>query len=590
MRNRNIKTNQNITRRTFVIGAGKLGLLFILSCRMFYMQFIKKDEYKTLSDKNRIKIIPLTPKRGTILDRNNNIVAQNKICFNLMLDKSTKYSYKSEIETIINILDLDQEQVQEITKRVARGGYRIPVLIINQMEWSQVASIEEGKANLKSSFIETGFERYYPEGEAVAHLIGYMGKSSSKEKHVYDNNFKVGKNGVERQHENILQGEFGYKKTEVNSRGRHVREIEKKSSVTGNKLKLNIDLELQKKSLEYLDERGCSAVVMDCTNGDVVLYSSAPGYNPNEFNKLSNKYWRELINNPYNPLIDKITKSPYPPGSVFKIVTVLAALEYGIDPKQKINCTGKPMLGGRYFRCWRHSGHGPINMTDALKKSCNSYMYWIARKVGAENISNMAKKLGFGDISGIDLPGEVKGINPSPEWKYKRYKRKWTIGDTLNMAIGQGYNLCTPLQITRMMAVIASKGKLFTPSLASGQKNSYINAEIQQEHLQIISEALFQVVNEPGGTGYANRIWQPNMLLAGKTSTAQVRSKKNAKDNLSRADVAWASRNHAAFSGFAPYHDPKYAITVYYDHGGGGGSSAMPIAKKIMLDIMQKYS
>ncbi len=580
---------QITTRRTFLIGTGKLGLLCLLSGRMFFMQFIKKDEYKTLSDKNRIKIVPLVPRRGTIFDCNNEIIATNKTCFNLLLDKSTKYSYADDLEIIIKILELDEDQIGEVKKRVKRGGYRIPVLLINHMDWEQVATIEERKGELRSSFIDTGLERYYPSGEAIAHLIGYLGKPSEKFNQLHDETFKIGKNGIEKFYNEKLIGGFGHKRIEVNSKGRYVRELDKKPSKDGNNLLLNIDIRIQQKSIEYLDKRGCSAVVMDCTNGNVMLYSSAPMYDPNEFNKLSSKYWKELIGNPYKPLIDKVSKSLYSPGSVFKMVTILAALESGMDPKQIISCTGGPALGGRFFRCWKKGGHGRISMMNALKHSCNSYMYYIAKKVGIEKIAEVARKFGFGSLTGIDIPGEVYGTVPDIAWKKKRFNRKWTLGDSLNVAIGQGFLLCTPVQLVRMTAAIANGGILYTPQIAkSDVPQKGVRVDISDENLEIVREAMYQVVNTPGGTGYRNRIEHQAMIMAGKTGTVQVRSKKNAKENLSASDVEWESRNHATFCGFAPYDNPKYAVAVYYDHGGGGSRSAAPIAKKIMLDIMNK--
>lgn len=581
---------QIMTRRTFVIGGGKLGLLFVLASRMFYMQFIKKDDYKTLSDKNSIKMILIAPKRGEVFDVNNKIIAKNNSCFKLLLDKNGNPKFSLEIDLIIKILELDQEQIKEVEKRVKMGGRRLPAIVIDYLDWQQISTIEERRSELKSVFIDAGFSRYYPTTLSMAHLLGYMGRSNedASSPNVIDENFKVGKNGIERYYEKQLRGEFTYKRIEVNAYGKYVRELAPSASIPGENLYLNIDSELQIQTSSYLSPNGCSAIVMDCTNGSLLICNSMPAYDPNQFINLSAKYWKSLINSPYKPLIDKTIKSLYPPGSIFKIITTLAALEEGINPNLKIVCTGKAVLGGNKFRCAKRAGHGPLNMIDAIKYSCNTYIYDIARQIGADKIIEVAKKFGFGEFTNIDLPGELSGFVPSQKWKQERHGSKWQLGDTLNLSIGQGFLLSTPMQLTRMIAAIASNGKLFTPQIVkSEQKHTQI--DIKQEHLDIVKTALYHVINSPGGTGYRSRINYKSMQMAGKTATAQVRAKKNTEDNLNSANINWSNRNHAIFTGYAPYNNPKFAIAIYYDHGGGGGTAAAPIAQKIMQDVMQKY-
>jgi penicillin-binding protein 2 len=328
---------------------------------------------------------------------------------------------------------------------------------------------------------------------------------------------------------------------------------------------------------------------MDCTNGGMLICSSSPGYDPNKFINLSTKYWNSLMNNPYKPLIDKTIKGLYPPGSIFKIITALAALESGVNPDDKIICTGGPILGGNKFRCSRSRGHGALNMIDAIKHSCNSYIYGIARQIGPDKILEVATKFGFGQRTNIDLPGELSGFIPSQVWKKEKYGTRWNLGDTLNLSIGQGFLLTTPLQLTRMIAAIANGGKLLTPRIVSSE-TEYTQIDVSLEHLDIIKTALYHTINSPGGTGYLSRVNYKSMRMAGKTGTAQVQAKKNAADNLSREDINWESRNHAIFTGYAPFNTPKFAISVYYDHGGGGGRAAAPIAKKIIKDVLKKYS
>ncbi|RTK93369.1 MAG: penicillin-binding protein 2 [Rickettsiales bacterium] len=583
---------QIMTRRTFVIGAGKLGLLFLLLGRMFYMQFLKKDEYKTLSDKNRIKIVLISPARGDILDVNGKIIAQNQTCFNLLLDKNISSTYMKEVELISDILELDPDQILEINKRVKRSGRRVAAIIIDCLKWSQVASIEERKSEFNALFIDTGFNRYYKYNEAIAHLIGYLSRPNKIEKEnikLADESFKIGKNGIEKFYEKYLRGKFGLKRIEINALGKYVRELSYNPSEHGNNLRLNIDAELQQEIMEFLSPQGCSVVVMDCTTGHILISASSPSFDPNQFSKLSNKYWVNLMDNPYKPLIDKTIKSLYPPGSVFKIVTALAALEAGINPDNKVTCTGgKSALGGNSFRCASTRGHGALDMANALKYSCNSYFYAISRQIGAKKIMQVARKLGLGKQTGIDLPSELAGFVPSEEWKKAKHGTRWSVGDTLNLSIGQGFLQTTPMQLTRLFAAIASDGKLFTPKIAI-QKPEYTQINIDPKHLDIIKNALFNTVNTPGGSAYLSRLNHSTIQMAGKTGTAQVQAKKSKSDDLNSLSVAWKSRNHAIFCGYAPHDVPKYVITVYFDHGGGGGRAAVPIAKKVMDLILAKY-
>jgi penicillin-binding protein 2 len=580
-----------MTRRTFVIGAGKLGLLFLLAGRMFYMQFIKKDEYRTLSDNNRIKMILLSPTRGQIFDSDGVIIAKNNTCFRLLLDKNGNPKYSEEINHLVEILELDDYQIDEIKKRMSKEGRRVAAIVIDCLDWNQVAVIEERKADFKSLFIDTGFERFYKSGLSTAHLIGYLGRPGTGEDEptkLADETFKVGKGGIEKFYEEHLRGEFGFKRIEVNALGKYVRELGKSASKPGNDLYLNINAELQENALKHMNAQGCSAIVMDCTNGNVIICASTPSFDPNKFSKLSNQYWNSLINDPYKPLIDKTTKSLYPPGSVFKIITALAALEAGIDPDNKIICTGAPILGGNSFRCSRSRGHGALNMVDALKYSCNHYIYAVARQTGADKIIEVANRFGLGKPTGVDLPGELSGFVPTKQWKMEKYGTKWGVGDTLNLSIGQGFILATPMQLACLITAIASNGKLFSPKIAVGAPN-YVQLDLQQSNLEIIKTALFNTMNTPGGTGYLSRLDYKSMHMAGKTGTAQVQAKKNASDDLSRDNIAWGSRNHAIFSGYAPFDNPKYAISIYFDHGGGGGRASAPIAKKIMQDVLLKY-
>ncbi|XVN43077.1 MAG: penicillin-binding protein 2 [Candidatus Rickettsia vulgarisii] len=586
--------SQLISRRSFLIGAGKAGLFSLLAGKMLYMQLFENDKYTTLSDKNRINFILIPPSRGQVYDINGNILASNQACFKLLLDKNITPNYKDELKIVASVLNLSDEKVNVVNQKVKKANKYLPVVILDNLTWQEMSLIEEQKPYLSSIFIDAGFLRFYPYSSSACHMIGYTGQINEQEKQDLKINylagdFNIGKSGVEKYYEDKLRGEFGYKQIEINALGKQVREIVSSPSIPGKDLHLNIDIDIQEKIQPYLNKNGCSAIVTDVTNGNVIVLAMSPVFESNNFLKLSQNYWQSLVNNPYKPLINKVVQSTYPPGSVFKIITILAGLENGITPDRTFNCTGSTsILGTNSFRCHKHTGHGRVDMYNALKYSCNTYMYEVGRIVGHKKILEIAKKFGFGVKTGIDLSGEASGFLPSEEWKLKRFKSKWAMGDTMNLSIGQGFLLSTPIQLARFATAIANNGKLYVPQLVKNEP-IFEQIEINQKHLDILKDGMYRAVNTPGGTGYYSRILAENHKLAGKTGTAQVQSKANVFDDLSRESIAWERRNHAIFMGFAPYHQPRYSVLVYVDHGGGGGRTSAPIASKIMSMVLDKY-
>ncbi|MGI4776437.1 MAG: penicillin-binding protein 2 [Janthinobacterium lividum] len=583
---------QVISRRTFLVVMSKLGLLSLLASRMFYMQFVKKDEYKTLSDKNRIAIVAVTPMRGEIYDVEGNALVSNIAKFRLLFNKFANRDYQKELLLIYEILNISDEQQLFISKRCIKADLYMSIAIIDQLTWHQISIFEENKPNISSFFVDTFQSRFYHKNFSTSHLLGYIGQVSNEEMKNFktkNKEYSVGKSGLEKYYEKVLSGNFGYKQLEINAYGKYVREISSKPSLSGDNLYLNIDSELQEKTWPYLNRMGCSAIVVDSRNGNILLCSSTPGFESNNFIKLSSKYWDSLINDPFKPLINKTIQNSYPPGSAFKLITILAALEAGYSPTKTINCiAGASAAGTNGFRCWNKHGHGKLDMFGALKHSCNAYMYEISRLIGPDRIILMAEKFGFGTKTGIDLPNEAKGFVPSRKWKKSRFKAEWTLGDTFNIAIGQGYLLATPIQLARFGASIANGGKLYTPCIMK-QENTCNEVNIKPDYIAIVKEAMYQAVNTPGGTAYLSRIPRLGFELAGKTGTAQVQSKLHKDDDLSRESISWEKRNHASFVGFGPYNNPRFAIVVYVDHGGGGGRVAVPIASRIMSDVFDKY-
>ena len=592
MLNNKILHNQLISRRAFLIGSGQLTLFSLLAGKMLYMQLFESDKYRTLSDKNRMNFIILPPNRGQIYDIAGNIIATNRPCFRLLLDANISRNFKKEVQLIFDILELEEEQQLQIKQRIKKANRHIPVLVLDNLNWQQISLIEEQKPLINSIFVDIGFTRFYHFPTAMSHTIGYIGQVNEQEKQELKisnlGDFNIGKSGIEKYYEEQLRGKFGYKQIEVNALGRQVREIASVASEQGNDIHLNIDAELQQEILPYLNAQGSTVIVMDNTNGNLLLLAVSPTFEANNFARLKQDYWDSLLNDRHKPLINKAVHSTYPPGSVFKLITILAGLEAGIKPEKSFHCNGASFLDSNSFRCWNHHGHGDVDMYGAIKHSCNIYMYEISRLIGHGRIIDMAKKFGFGTKTGIDLAGEMSGFVPSAEWKKKKFNSKWTIGDTLNLSIGQGFLLATPMQLARFVTSIASGGILYTPRIAKAEAE-FTQIDINPKYLKLISEGMYKAVNTEGGTAYYSRILSEKHQLAGKTGTAQVQAKANMYDDLSRDTIAWERRNHAIFMGFAPYHSPRYSILVYIDHGGGGGRMAAPVGSKIMAKVLEKY-
>lgn len=580
---------QLISRRLFLIGAGKISLMSLLLGKISYMQLLNNVQYTTLSDKNRLSLLIINPIRGKIYDTNGHVIVSNKLKFRLVLDKNITNHYIKDLNLIFHILNYSNPEQEEIFNIVKKGNKKFPLVIVDDLAWKEVSVIEEYKHQLVSIFIDTWHCRVYNTDECMSHVIGYVAKNNDNEAISRHNNYDlfIGKTGIERYYETQLAGHVGYKHIEVNANGKYIRELSRVDSMHGIDLHINIDSKLQNKIQVCLNKQNTSVIVMDCNKGRVLSMISTPGFDANQFIKLSHEYWNNLLYNPYKPLINHSLQSTYPPGSVFKLITALAALEYGIDPNKIIKCNGSSATGNRYFRCASRIGHGQINMIDAIKSSCNTYIYEIARIIGPEPIIDMAKRFGFGTKTGIDLMMEEKGLVPSRQWKKNQFKSNWTLGDTFNLSIGQGFMLSTPLQLARFVTAIASNGKLYAPQIAKNDP-IYQNVNIKQGYLDIIKTAMYKVVNMPGGTGYRSRIRNSTYRVAGKTGTSQVQSKSHIHENLSRESIIWQKRNHASFVGFAPYESPMYAVAVFIAHGGDGGSAAAPIANQIMNMLLNE--
>lgn len=582
-----------MNRRMALVAAGKVALFGALIGRLFYLQVFKHDYYTHLAEGNRIKIKFITPLRGEILDRNGAILASNRPTYFLNITAEECPDLEKTLNDLKKLVAKELPVNSKLLRRIRATPRFLPVTVAEDISWNDVCSIEVRLLDLPGISVEEGHIRSYLFSEAFAHSIGHVHMVSPQDKVSNEfkkiPNFHIGKVGVEKEKNQDLQGIPGIREVEVNAYRREVRELSMKPSISGRETKLTLHKDLQLFVYETLcKQQSGSCVVMDARSGDVLAMVSAPGFDPNVFSSgISSAIWRDLMQNPNKPLLDKVTTGLYPPGSVFKPIVALAALETG-TAIPSVHCNGEYHLGSHIFHCWKERGHGHMNIVSAMEHSCDVYFYVLAQKVGIDAIVNMASKFGFGSLSGMNFPGEKQGLLPSRQWKRTHKNQPWTTGDTILTSIGQGFWQSTPLQMAIMMARLAS-GKKVVPRLYydSAQK-PFESLGIQQESLDTVLEGMWRAVNTWGTAHRANpRI--DNYEAVAKTGTSQVRriTARERELKIKNKDLPWLSRDHALIVAATPYKDLRYALSVVIDHGGGGGSTAAPIAGEILKKIHQ---
>jgi len=593
------------SRRVAILGGGKLALLGLLAGRMYQLQVVESDRYTTLAEENRINLRLLPPPRGRILDRYGRPLAINQENYRVSLVAEQVQDVDAILDALSRIISLGDHERQRILRKVRRRRGFVPVTVRENLQWEDVSRIEVNAPDLPGLSIEVGQSRQYPFAHDFSHVLGYVAAVSEKE--VTGDpllelpGFKIGKNGVERVFDRNLRGKAGNSQVEVNAVGRVIRELSRQEGQPGDDLRLTIDRDLQKLAADRLKkEKSAAAVVMDIHNGDVLVLSSVPGFDPNEFvTGLSSRSWRRLVNDPHTPLINKAISGLYAPGSTFKMVVALAALEANIvRPDHRVFCRGFTQLGNARFHCWKKHGHGWQDIYDAHKNSCDVYFYDIAKRIGVDRIAAMARKLGLGEKTGVDLPSEKGGVIPTRAWKKALIGTPWQQGETLISGIGQGFILTTPLQLAVMTARLANGGEAVTPRLVRPERidgkddtPKFKKLAISRASLDVIRDGMNQVTNEHGGTAYRARISEKGMEMSGKTGTAQVRRISKAEREmrvLKNHERPWRKRDHALFVGYAPSDDPRYAVAVVVEHGGGGSKVAAPIARDLLLATQKR--
>lgn len=608
---RDSERHKLFTRRALMLAGGKSVLLAALIGRMYYLQVVESDRYKTLADENRINLRLLAPRRGRIVDRFGIPIADNQQNYRALLISENTRDIEYTLGVLGRIIEISPAERRRTIRDVKRNRSFVPVTIRENLDWEDVSRIEVNAPDLPGIFIDVGQSRSYSYGADTAHVLGYVAAVSPKELTgdplLELPGFRIGKAGVEKVHDTALRGSGGSSQVEVNAFGRVIRELSRTEGQPGAEVKLTLDLGLQQFVARRLQGESASVVVLDVREGDVLSMVSTPGYDPNAFNRgLKPEEWKNLVSNPMSPLINKSIAGRYSPGSTFKMAVLLAALERGvIAPENQIFCSGYTELGDSKFHCWKKHGHGLVDAKSAISQSCDVYFYEIAKRTGIDRIAAMANRLGLGVKSGIDLPGEQSGIMPTKKWKRGALDAPWHQGETLHAGIGQGYVLTTPLQLAVMTAQLANGGVAITPKLTKLVNANPPSAEpdrslekkslgIPTAHLKLVLNAMSDVVNDPVmGTARKSRIREPGMEMAGKTGTVQVRRISKAERDvgvIKNKDLPWKERDHALFVGFAPVHDPRYAISIVVEHGGGGSSVAAPIAHDILLEAQRRNS
>ena len=585
-----------VSRRTLLVGGIQAGLVGVLGARMHYLQVQESDQFRFLAEENRIKISLIPPARGQVFDRTGRPLAQNVQSYRVTITREDAGDIDETIARLGQLIQLDPELVAEARVELKKRRGDTQVTIAEKVTWEELARVAANAPALPGIEPQVALSRHYPLGADFTHVIGYVGPVSDYDLSRIENpdpllnlpRFQIGKTGLEAREEEELRGKAGTMRLEVNASGREVRELGRQEGKPGADIQLTIDHMLQNYVQARLGSESAAAVVIDCESGDLLAIGSSPAFDPNLFvNGISVNDYNGLIEDDHRPLVSKSVQGTYPPGSTFKMVTALAALEAGIvDSEDTYRCKGHLEVYSQKFGCWKRSGHGNVDLVRSLRESCDVYFYELALETGIERISEMARRLGIGERHDIPMSAVAEGLAPTKEWKNRVKGEDWVIGDSVNASIGQGFVLASPLQLAVMTARLAT-GRAVTPRLIKTidgvEQPSGAGAPmgLNENHLRQIRKGMYEVVNHGSGTARGSRITSPDHQMAGKTGTSQVISRRVKCD-----EVPWRQRDHALFVNYAPYDNPRIAVSIVVEHGCGGSSTAAPIARDITLQAL----
>jgi len=630
-----VKKVQTINRRMFIIGAAKIVVFTGIIARLFSLQITENKKYLTLSDKNRLREWRLPPIRGEFLDYFENVIAGNLKVYQLHVIPEEVEDFKYLMVRLKNILLINDHDFTQIIKKKNNQKPWETIIISKNLTWQQFTKVNYFLHDLVGAKPVLSVSRNYPFNENYTHVLGYVSEASEKDilnnkiiKSTHVPGLKVGKTGLEKAFENELIGTNGIQRYEVNAYGKRISQLDHTNGLNGKTIKLTIDTEIQKFCNELLKGVAGSISVMDIYTGEIVAMQSSPSFDPNLFLfGINQDDWQLIRNNPLKPLVNKTLSGLYSPGSTFKPMVALSALENKIiDENFKVNCTGKTEMYGQTYHCWKKKGHGIVDLKSAMKQSCDTYFYEIARKLGVDRLKKTSIKFGLGEkVLNETFGNEKKGLIPDTKWKKNNLGKGWVIGETLITGIGQGYIQTTPLQLCLMTAQLANGGFKIYPKIIV-EENSKTSENIKflmnknldvknnglqetsellgftnkerherlfenSKNMKLVREAMFASTNEVGGTSYSSRIEDPKYQFAGKTGTSQVKriTEADRELNLKTFEIPYNERDHALYIAFGPYKNPRYALSIVIEHGGSGSSTAAPIAKKLFKLIIDRH-
>lgn len=635
-------TKRAFSRRSLLLGAGQLGLVGALGARLYYLQVIEADRYRTLSEENQFNLELLPPTRGLILDRNGIQVASNEDNFRVDIVPEQTSDVRATINALRRVVHVDDWDIKRVLKEISRKRSFVPITVVENLNRQDISRVAVNAPYLPGIRIEEGRSRVYPFGSRAVNITGYVAAVSDTEltgDPVLElPDFRIGKSGIEKLYDKEMRGSAGRRQVEVNALGRIIRKLPGDEGQPGKNIRLTLDMNQQvfaherlergtsdrvpiadirvqealarsgvpKRYLEnddgtvFLDKGGNivqgesgAAIVMDVHTGEVLTIASTPGFDPNNFNKgLSARDWENLLSNPRHPLTNKAIAGTYPPGSTFKMIVALAALEAGVvGPETEVYCNGHTDLGNARFHCWKGVGHGKMDVITALEQSCDVYFYEAAKRVGIDRIAEMARRFGLGETLDIELPGERSGLIPTREWKLAVRGERWQKGETLITGIGQGFVLVTPLQLAVMTARLVNGGYAVKPTLIRRETGDapIPKLSISRNNLALVLEGMRRVVQGTHGSARSAKTSKEGFQIGGKTGTAQVRRITKAErltGVIKNEDLPWRERDHGLFVGYAPANAPRYAVAVVLEHGGGS-KYAVPIARDILVQAMK---
>ena len=616
-----------IGRRMFLLTAAKAVVLVGVIGRLISLQINQANKYKSLSDKNRFREWKLAPERGVIKDFFDQELASNEPLYQAHLIPENTQNLNQLFVRLKGILNITDKKVSYLKGLIKKKKPWEPIVVSDNLNWSEFSRLNLFLHELNGVEPIVSVARMYPDNSS-AHILGYVSQISTKDlqtkkylKNLSVPGMTVGKTGLERKLDEEIIGKIGFQRYEVNAFGKRIKEIQINEGQAGKSFKTTLDYEIQKYTNGLLTDKAAAVCVMDVYNGDIVSLVSAPSFKPNAFvHGLDRIYWNSLINDEKKPLTNKAISGLYPPGSTIKTLVALSALENKIiNPLDSFRCKGKIELHGEKFHCWEKKGHGIVNLRKGIQRSCDVYFYEVARKLGVDRLSETAKKFGLGNHVLSDFIEERAGVVPNTKWKKKFIGQNWYIGETLHSGIGQGYFQSTPIQLCLMTAQIANGGFKIKPRIIFDKNNNnnlinYIkykkenpselfdeNSLIKkfnlvplfenQKNINIVKDDMFSSSNEPGGTSYRHRMENPKFTFAGKTGSSQIKrfTEAQREAEVKQIELNYKARDHALFVAFAPYKDPKYAISVVVEHGGSGGSAAAPIAKKVIKKVLERH-